>query len=194
MSDPTPLSNASQNLSDSHWVFGYGSLIWRPGFEYLSAALARAHGVHRALCIYSFHYRGTETQPGLVFGLMRGGSCAGMAYEISAENWPAARDYLRERELVTHVYREVYRNLRLADGRSVTAMTFVVDEAHEQFAGRLSVADQLEMVTHANGSTGSNRDYVLNTVDHLNEMGFADKHLIDLSRRLKDQAALRRTS
>lgn len=179
MPDPMPTD------SGTHWVFGYGSLIWRPGFAYLRAEPVRVHGVHRSLCIYSIRYRGTEEQPGLVFGLMRGGSCAGMGFEIANKDWPQVRAYLRERELISHVYKEVYRNIRLADGRTVTAMTFVVDETHTQFAGRLSVEQQLAMVGTAAGSTGSNRDYVLNTVDHLQQMGFADKHLIDLARRLR---------
>lgn len=168
------------------WVFGYGSLIWRPGFAFETATPARLHGAHRALCIYSHLYRGTEAQPGLVFGLMQGGSCAGMGFKIASENWTAVRDYLRERELISHVYKEVYRNLRLASGETVTALTFVVDETHEQFAGRLPLEEQLEMVRHATGSAGPNRDYVLNTVAHLNEMGFADKHLIDLARHLSE--------
>lgn len=170
--------------SKTHWVFGYGSLIWKPGFECLSAEPVRVHGVHRALCIYSIRYRGTEQQPGLVFGLMRGGSCAGMGFEIADEKWPEVRDYLRERELISHVYKEVYRTMRFADGRSISAMTFVVDEAHTQFAGRLTLDRQLALVADAIGSAGPNRDYVLNTVAHLNQMGFADKALIELARKL----------
>ncbi len=175
----------SDTRQSPHWVFGYGSLIWKPGFSFVRAEPVRVHGVHRSLCIRSIRYRGTEERPGLVFGLVRGGSCAGMGFQIAADDWPNVRAYLRERELISHVYKEVYRTMRFADGNSVTAMTFVVDEGHEQFAGRLSVDQQLAMVAEATGTTGSNRDYVLNTVDHLKEMGFADKHLIDLANRLK---------
>lgn len=180
------MSDTIPTPAQPHWVFGYGSLIWRPGFEYVRAEPVRLYGVHRSLCIYSFRYRGTKQKPGLVFGLMRGGSCAGMGFEISDKDWPEARAYLRDRELISHVYKEVYRTMRLADGRVVSAMTFVVDEAHTQFAGRLSVDQQLALVGAAAGTTGANRDYVLNTVDHLKQMGFADRHLIDLARRLED--------
>lgn len=169
---------------DSKWVFGYGSLIWRPGFEYVRAMPARLFGVHRSLCIRSYHYRGTEERPGLVFGLKHGGSCAGMGFEIAPGDWIEVRDYLRERELVTGVYLEVWRTMRLADGRTVEAMTYVADESHEQFEGGLGVAEQLEMVIHAAGIAGHNRDYVLNTIAHLEEMGFADRRLVDLEKRL----------
>lgn len=171
----------------TYWVFGYGSLIWKPGFEHVRAEPVRVYGVHRSLCVTSIRYRGTPDHPGLVFGLISGGSCAGMGFEISAAQWPKAQAYLRERELISHVYKEVYRTMRFADGRSATAMTFVADESHEQFAGRLSVDQQLGMVKQASGATGANRDYVLNTVEHLNQMGFADKHLIDLARRLRSE-------
>jgi len=176
--DPT------QESPGTRWVFGYGSLIWRPGFRHVRAVPARLYGVHRSLCIRSYHYRGTDQVPGLVFGLRRGGSCAGMGFEIAPEDWIEVRDYLRERELVTDVYLEVWRPMRLSGGETVSAMTYVADPRHEQFAGVLSVAEQLDTVVHAAGTAGHNRDYVLNTIAHLREMGFADRNLVDLENRL----------
>jgi cation transport protein ChaC len=167
------------------WVFGYGSLIWRPGFEFVSAERALLRGAHRSLCIYSHSHRGTPEKPGLVFGLMRGGSCRGMAFQVAADMWAAVRDYLRQREQVTGVYREAVRAVTLADGRLVNAMAFLVDEHHAQFAGRLEIAEQLAMVQSASGESGNNVDYVINTVDHLLTLGIKDRQLMALSELLR---------
>src|SRR5690606_13064547 len=125
------------------WVFGYGSLIWLPGFPYERAERALLRGVHRRLCILSHHHRGTPEKPGLVFGLERGGSCVGLAYQVAPDRWPEVRDYLRAREQVTMVYREVLRPVRLENGETVAALTYVADPRHPQYAGRLSIEDQL---------------------------------------------------
>ncbi len=165
----------------TYWVFGYGSLIWRPGFSFVSAHQALLRGAHRQLCIYSYHYRGTKERPGLVFGLVRGGSCHGMAFEVAEADWPEVHEYLRARELISDVYRETSRAVRLADGRDVRALAYVVDEAHEQYAGALDVAAQLELVRDASGAMGPNTDYVLNTAWHLREMGIEDRRLKELT-------------
>ena len=175
--------------TEAHWVFGYGSLIWNPGFAHTSAQQGLLRGAHRSLSIISHHHRGTVDRPGLVFGLTRGGSSPGMVFEVSPDDWPSARDYLREREQVTKVYRDVMRPVRLADGRSVTALAFLVDERHEQFAGRLSLDEQLAMVRQGEGLAGRNVDYVLNTARHLKELGIFDRQLMALADLLAHDAA-----
>src|SRR4051794_11420386 len=120
-------STSTEN-QPTHWVFGYGSLIWRPGFEFVAAQRALLRGAHRSLCIYSHTYRGTPELPGLVFGLARGGACGGMAFEVAADKWDAVLAYLRERELVTGVYVETTRPVQLGDGRIANALAFLVDE------------------------------------------------------------------
>ena len=169
----------------THWVFGYGSLIWNPGFSFMSAQLGLLRGAHRSLSIISHHHRGTREIPGLVFGLTRGGSCRGMVFEVGAEAWIEARAYLDARELVTSVYRDVWRPVTLADGRQVKALTYVVDETHEQFAGPLSVEQQLAMIRAGVGISGRNVDYVLNTAHHLMQLGIRDKALMALARELE---------
>ncbi|MHA6688983.1 gamma-glutamylcyclotransferase [Devosia sp. A449] len=173
----------------THWVFGYGSLIWNPGFPHLSAQQGLLRGAHRSLSIVSHHHRGTEEHPGLVFGLARGGSCRGMVFEVADTDWQAVRDYLQAREQVTSVYRDAMRPVHLADGRSVSALAFLVDERHEQFAGHLSLDQQLAMVRVAVGLSGRNVDYVLNTASHLRELGIRDRQLMALADLLRDEPA-----
>ena len=130
------------------WVFGYGSLMWRPGFEFIERVPARLIGEHRALCVYSFVHRGTPEKPGLVLGLDRGGACRGVAFRVAEKNSAATIAYLREREQVTSVYREVKRSVWLENEarQRVSALVYVVDRGHVQYAGRLSPAEQLRHV------------------------------------------------
>lgn len=173
----------------THWVFGYGSLIWNPGFAHLSAQQGLLKGAHRSLSIVSHHHRGTVERPGLVFGLTRGGSCRGMVFEVAHADWPSVYAYLQEREQVTSVYRDVMRPVRLADGRTVQALAFLVDEHHEQFAGHLDLDQQLAMVRAGVGLSGRNIDYVLNTARHLTELGIRDRQLMALADLLVEEAA-----
>lgn len=176
-----------QDMSESgtYWVFGYGSLIWNPGFAFVGQRLALLRGAHRSLSIVSHHHRGTVERPGLVFGLTRGGSCRGMAFEVAAAEWADVRAYLEKRELVTAVYRDVVRPVALDDGRRVPALTFVVDETHHQFAGALSVPQQLAMIQAGVGISGRNVDYVLNTARHLEQLGIRDRALMALVNELE---------
>src|SRR5919108_2545268 len=162
------------------WVFGYGSLMWRPGFDFTEKAQAALIGAHRSLCIYSFHHRGTPEHPGLVLGLDEGGACRGLAFRIPSERADPTLDYLRKREQVTEVYVEAMKPVSLLDGsgREIEALCYVVDRAHPQYAGRLSVERQAELVRKAVGLSGNNVDYVLNTVRHLEEMGIHDVELM----------------
>src|SRR5437764_3657643 len=126
-----------QNLTDTFedlWVFGYGSLIWRPGFSFVERAQARLIGAHRALCVYSFVHRGTPERPGLVLGLDRGGTCRGIAFRVAATERAAVLAYLRAREQVTNVYRECTRPiwLKREPERRVSALCYMVDRRHGQ--------------------------------------------------------------
>ena len=163
------------------WVFGYGSLIWNPGFVYERAERAVLPGAHRRLCVFSHRHRGTPERPGLVFGLERGGSCVGMGFKIAPGDWPEVRQYLRDREQVTDVYRETLRSIRLESGERVTALVFLADPGHLQYAGRLALDDQHAIVRGASGLSGPNAEYVINTVRHLDTMGIADPQLSALA-------------
>ena len=173
-----------QDHQGDFWVFGYGSLVWRPGFEFAERCPALIRGHHRALCIYSHVHRGTPERPGLVLGLDRGGQCRGIAYRVAAEKWEETLTYLRAREQATMVYRETHTCARLADGRDVRALTFVADRSHTQFAGRPERAELLRLVRQGIGISGENPGYILNTHAHLMEMGIVDDTLEWLSREL----------
>ncbi|MBB3976762.1 cation transport protein ChaC [Rhizobium azooxidifex] len=168
--------------SNEFWVFGYGSLMWNPGFEVEESRPARLHGFRRSLCVRSWVHRGTPDHPGLVLGLDRGGSCRGMAFRVSPERWGAVVDYLRERELVTHVYKERTLPVTLGDGLRKPALAYVIDRAHHQYAGALSVEEAAIAVSTAEGKSGPNTEYVTNTLAHLREMGIRDHWLEDVGR------------
>jgi cation transport protein ChaC len=159
------------------WVFGYGSLMWNPGFETLERRAATMHGVHRALCVLSWVHRGTQEQPGLVLGLDRGGSCRGLALKVEGGRREEVLGYLRDRELVTSVYIEKWRNARLDDGQSVEALVYVIDREHLQYAGRMDDERIARIVEAGTGRSGRNIDYLVNTVAHLRESGVHDPHL-----------------
>ncbi|MEP7239801.1 MAG: gamma-glutamylcyclotransferase [Devosia sp.] len=156
------------------WVFGYGSLMWNPGFPFIRSATARLNGAHRALSVYSFRHRGTPERPGLVFGLSRGGSCLGVAFEVDPGHWDAVFDYLQAREQDRGVYREAYRLVTLADGTRVRALAYLVNEQHPQYAGRLEFGEQVRLVRGGRGESGDNSDYVRNTAAHLRSLGIRD--------------------
>lgn len=161
------------------WIFGYGSLMWRPGFDHVERQPALLRGAHRSLCVYSYVHRGTEEKPGLVLGLDSGGSCRGIAFRVKSDAADDTIQYLRDREQVTMVYREVLRPVHLFDGtrRKVQAVCFLVDRRHRQYAGRLPVAKQAELVAHGHGQSGDNVEYVANTLSHLDEMGLQENEL-----------------
>ena len=173
------------------WVFGYGSLMWRPGFDFIEQMPARLIGAHRALCVYSFDHRGTPERPGLVLGLDRGGACRGVAFRVAAANREATIAYLRAREQTTNVYHEVIRSVWLHNDprQRISALTYVVDRGHVQYAGRLSLQDQLHHVRQGHGRSGANIDYVISTVQSIERQGFHDAALHRLARLLQTDAA-----
>lgn len=168
------------------WVFGYGSLMWRPGFQHSEARRARLQGYRRALCLRSVVHRGTPERPGLVLGLDRGGACVGVAFRVDESEREAVTAYLRERELVTTAYRERVLPVLLGGGAVVQAVTYVVDRHHPLYAGRLDPAHAAQIVKGAVGQSGVNTDYVLSTVSHLRSLNIRDPWLEDVAGRLTD--------
>jgi cation transport protein ChaC len=169
------------------WVFGYGSLIWRPGFAHVETQRARLFGFRRSLCVRSFVHRGTPARPGLVLGLDRGGSCVGLAFRVPGELRGEVLAYLRERELVTSVYLERTLPVRLANGGIAPAVTYIVDRAHAQYAGNLDEEHAAAIVSGSVGQSGPNEDYVFNTLRHLEALGIRDHWLEAVGARLAER-------
>ena len=166
-------------MTGEMWVFGYGSLMWRPGFEFVEKAPARIGGYHRAFCISSVHHRGTATRPGLVLGLDRGRSCLGLAYRVAAARKGVVLDYLRRRELVNGVYREVHLPATLLDGshRQVFALAYIAERYHPSYVGSLPLVTQAHQIRGARGISGSNLDYLISTVLDLRTRGIRECEL-----------------
>jgi cation transport protein ChaC len=169
------------------WVFGYGSLMWRPGFAFAERRMAWLDGLNRRMCVYSFVHRGTPERPGLVMGLDDGGHCWGAAYRVRSEDWTDTLAYLRAREQVTSVYRESQHAVKLdtIDGDTVTALIYQADHAHPQYAGRLDLDAQVRHVVQGVGVSGTCRDYLFQTCEHLREVGVHDEPLEALEQRVR---------
>lgn len=176
--------------TDDLWVFGYGSLMWRPGFEFAEVRPALLKGWHRSFCLYSLHYRGTPANPGLVLGLDRGGSCRGLAFRVPRAQAELTVEYLNERELVGYAYIARTLNVSLDDGAVVPAYSFVSDRAHRHYAGDLSLEKQAAIIMDAQGCAGLNRDYLINTLRKLEADGFIDKSLHALLKEVERQTGL----
>ncbi len=160
-----------------YWVFGYGSLMWRPGFPFAEMAPAQLAGWRRDMCIQSIHYRGTPDVPGLVSGLTPGGTCNGRAYRIHHHEIDGVIAYLDERELVTDVYLAQHHDVALSDGRVVSARVYVADTEHDQFAGHWPVERKIDYLLQGTGSEGRSLEYLANIVEQLDQLGIADEGL-----------------
>ncbi len=179
--DPTMTNhfiNANIELPEHDlWVFGYGSLMWNPGFAYTESRPARIFGFHRRLCLWSKQYRGTPEKPGLVLGLAAGGSCNGMAFRLHDQNRNPHLNYLYEREMINDAYQPVVKPVYLEDDRVVTALTFVSKTKHPQFAPEMPIEQAIKVIKYACGPSGTNIDYIINTVSHLDSIGIRDPGL-----------------
>jgi glutathione-specific gamma-glutamylcyclotransferase len=166
-------------MPDQLWVFGYGSLIWDPCFVYADRQVATAHGWHRSFCMWSVHYRGTPENPGLVLALdqAEGAACRGVAFAIPAGQEAATIAALRERELISYAYLEKMIDVTLSDGRVVQAVTYVINRDHDQYAGKMTLDAQAQIIATRLGVRGPNRDYLFATAQHLLELGLADAEM-----------------
>jgi cation transport protein ChaC len=166
-------------------VFGYGSLMWRPGFPFVERQAAVLHGRRRAFCIYSVHHRGTPERKGLVLGLAPGGAVRGAAFRVGDADWAQVYAYLKEREQPTETYVESPVFVRLADGRRVKALGFLSDTTHPQWAGSLGFEEQARLIAGSRGLSGRNIDYLRDLVEHLRHDGVRDRGMERLLARVE---------
>ena len=169
------------------WVFGYGSLIWNPGFEVDEMRIATLEGYARSFCMRSIHHRGTEENPGLVLALdeMPRARCHGVAFSVRAGQEADVLAYLRERELISSAYVERTLEITLADKRRVEAVTYVIDAAHVQYCGGLDLEEQARIIAGAHGGRGPNSEYLFNTAAYLHELGISDPELDSIVAQVK---------
>ncbi len=167
------------------WVFGYGSLIWRPEFAFLEARRARIHGYHRSLCLWSRINRGTPECPGLVFGLGLGGSCTGRAYRIAAARVPEIMHALWQREMPSAAYIPRWLDCH-TDAGPVAGLVFTMDRQDAGYAPALSFEQTVAVILQGHGRYGACTDYVLQTAQALDAAGIADRRLRAIAGALRD--------
>ena len=169
------------------WVFGYGSLLWDPGFTPVETQIARLDGYHRSFCMWSIHHRGSEEDPGLVLALDKSeaASCHGVALRVADDETEAVLAALRERELISSAYYEDVVPLSGSDGRVISALTYIINQDHRQYCGGLELERQAQVIAKATGGRGPNAEYLFNTVGHLNELDIIDPELVWLVQRVK---------
>ena len=175
--EPTSNPTAGWRQGTDLWVFAYGSLMWNPDFEHQEARIARLWGYHRAMCILSYQWRGTPERPGLVMGLDRGGSCRGLAFRVAAPQVPTVMKQVYRREMPTGVYVPRFVPVTLEDGRRVTAWAFIARRGHPQFLGGATPAHQAALIRQGHGHAGPCRDYLVNTIAHLEALGLGCRGL-----------------
>ena len=160
------------------WVFGYGSLLWRPCYAIARSCVTTLRGYRRALCIWTIEARGTPASPGLGLGLLRDedSRCAGHAHCINPASQADALVALWEREMLTGIYLPTWVEVEV-DGHPISALTFVVDSKHPQFAGDLAFSQQVEFIANASGVLGSNAEYLRSTVAALQSVQITDDTL-----------------
>jgi len=177
------------------WVFGYGSLMWSPGFPFRDHSVGLLRGYHRALCILSTRYRGTDRRPGLVMGLCRGGSCWGMAFRVPAAHVAGALARLWRREMRRSVYYVKLVPVRIARGRRIRALAFIADPGHAQFMRELNLHSRAQLVAQGIGERGRCTDYIRHTLEHMYSLGVTDPHLarvLETAEAIRSRATPRR--
>lgn len=169
------------------WVFGYGSLLWHPGFPVARREVATLPDYHRSFCMRSIHHRGTEDNPGLVLALdeLPGASCRGLALAVEAGHEEQTLAELRARELISSAYVEKTLDVMFEDGTTVSAVTYVIDPNHVQYCGGLHLEEQAQIIARATGGRGPNSEYLWNTAEHLAEIGLDDPDLDWLAARVR---------
>ena len=166
------------------WVFAYGSLMWNPALEFADALPGKVEGWRRSFCFWTPLGRGTPELPGLMLALEGGGQCEGIAYRLAPHQVGSELAILWNREMLSNVYQARWVPTRLRDGRTVTAVTFVVDTTHCQYCGDLPMERAAHHIAFAEGRRGACRDYLVNTAEHARSLGIHDPYIEELMERV----------
>jgi glutathione-specific gamma-glutamylcyclotransferase len=166
------------------WVFAYGSLMWNPALDFAEAQPCKVEGWRRSFCFWTPLGRGTPELPGLMLALEGGGSCEGIAYRLAPELVRSELAILWNREMLAGVYQARWVPTKLRDGRTVTAVTFVVDTAHCHYCGDLPMERAAHHIAFAEGRRGACRDYLINTAEHARALGIHDPYIEELMQRV----------
>lgn len=162
------------------WVFAYGSLIWNPAFHFVERQKAHLYGYHRQFCLWTSLGRGSPDRPGLMLGLEHGGCCTGVAFRIAADAAEIELEAIWRREMLTGAYRPRWLPVHVGHER-LRAIGFVINRRHQRYARGVPEAEVVATVAHAEGALGACRDYLFNTVAHLEELGIHDRRLTRLA-------------
>ena len=172
---------------NSMWVFGYGSLIWNPALYFTEKKRGTVHGYHRRFCLWSTIGRGSPSRPGLMLGLERGGSCKGIFYKIDRREIRTELDIVFRRELITAAYRPTWVSARVLGKSPFKAIAFVINRAHNRYAGMLDDETVIQTIADAKGTLGSCSDYLYETVLQLENLGMPDRHLASIARHVRQK-------
>lgn len=167
------------------WVFGYGSLLWNPAFHFTEWQPARLHGFRRRFCLQASIGRGSPEKPGLMLALDHGGSCNGRAFHIAPDKIESETDILWMREMVSGAYNARLIKIRLPH-ETVTGLTFVINRAHPRYVAEMDIEDTARLVSSGEGHLGTCRDYLNNTIAHLDEMKVKDRYLHELQQKIHE--------
>ena len=168
----------------SVWVFGYGALMWNPAFHFAEKRSGLVHGYHRSYCMWSPGGRGTPDLPGMMLAMDHGGACRGMAFRIAPDQVDEELDIVWRREMIGRAYRARWVTVR-TDSGTVRALTFVIDRRYIRYAGKVPRDVQVAHIATASGRVGTCREYLENTVAHLDLLGIGDGPMHDMLERVR---------
>jgi cation transport protein ChaC len=172
------------------WIFGYGSLIWKPEFDFAERRIGAIHGYHRQFCFWVKRFRGTPEAPGLMLALESGGICRGVAYRLRQREEKQVLRKIWAREMLAGIYAPRWVDVR-TDGGKLRAITFTINRDHERYAGKLPDETVADALAQACGHVGSCAEYLMETVAHLEELGIRDQRLWRLQQMVADLIARR---
>ncbi|MZR30101.1 gamma-glutamylcyclotransferase [Sneathiella litorea] len=169
---------------DGLWVFGYGSLLWNPAFHFTEWQPARLFGFRRRFCLQASIGRGSPEKPGLMLALDHGGSCKGRAFHIAPEKIDSETDILWMREMVSGAYNARHIHIQLPD-RKVKGLTFVINRSHPRYVSNIGMEETVQLLASGEGHLGTCRDYLNNTIAHLDEMNVQDRYLHEIQQKMR---------